>query len=101
MGTERNEDVEEGSDSVKKKSAADIAVYKEILTLQKRCKELVPEIYACFCKAMIDEGYDVETIEKLFTKTQELWNDLVINDEIKGMIDWCEQTTGIELANRS
>lgn len=75
---------------------------KEIEKLKKRLKEAanqnVPELYACFGKVLFDEyKWSPDEIEALFIKTSNLWNDLVQNDNVSGMIDWCEQTTGITL----
>ena len=58
----------------------------------------VPELYACFGKVLFDEyKWSPDEIEALFVKTSNLWNDLVQNDNVSGMIDWCEQTTSITL----
>ena len=78
---------------------------KEVERLKKRLKEAttnnVPELYACFGKVLFDDyKWSADEIESLFNKTSNLWNDLVLNDTIKNMVDWCEQTTGIELRSK-
>lgn len=82
------------------KSKLETMQMQEIARLRKKCNELVPELYACFCKVLYDNGMDAETIEILFNETTNLWNELVEHNEVKNMIDWCEQTTGICLAER-
>lgn len=78
----------------------EIEQMKELARLRKKCNQVVPEIYACICKVLFDNGMDAETIEILFNETTRLWNELVDNDEMSNMIEWCEQTTGICLAER-
>lgn len=75
---------------------------KEIAILKKQLKEeTVPELYACFCKVLIEDyGKTGDEVEELFKKTEDVWNELVENDEIKHMVDWCEATTGISLRGR-
>lgn len=58
----------------------------------------VSQIYACFAKVLMDDyKHTPDYIEKLFIKTQDLWGQLVDEDKIEDMVDWCEKTTGISL----
>ena len=82
------------------KSKIEIQQMKEIARLQKKCNQVVPEVYACICKVLFDNGMDADTIEILFNETTRLWNELVANNDIDSMIEWCEQTTGISLSER-
>lgn len=66
--------------------------------LRKATSQNVPEIYACICKIMIDEYHNsVEDVTELIIRSQGLWNELVENDEVENMVDWCEKTTGVSL----
>lgn len=68
--------------------------------LQNQIKKVVSEIYACFAKALYDEGKDVEYITDLFTRTQELWFECADDTAKENMIKWVEETTGIEVQGR-
>lgn len=72
-----------------------IELAKTKARLEKEIKLVVPEIYACFCKVLYDRGFDPEEIEEIFEKTQKVWNESI--DRMDNMIDWCLETTGIEL----
>lgn len=71
-----------------------IELAKAKARLEKEIKLVVPEVYACFCKALYDRGWNPEDIEDLFCDTQRLWNENL--DMMDNMIDWCLETTGIE-----
>lgn len=80
-----------------------IEQYKALKLQEKELKrvtnENVPEIYACFAKILIDEmGNTAEEVQHLFTRTQELWTELVEHNEVGSMIEWCEKTTGVRLS---
>lgn len=76
-------------------NSAQVALMKQLAKLQKQIKMLVPEIYACFAKALIDQGKDVEEIEDLFVKTQTLWRDNI--DNMDDMITFVMKETGIDV----
>lgn len=76
-------------------NSAQVALMKQLAKLQKQIKMLVPEIYACFAKALIDQGKDVEKIEDLFVKTQTLWRDNI--DNMDDMITFVMKETGIDV----
>ena len=76
-------------------NSAQVALMKQLAKLQKQIKMLVPEIYACFAKALIDQGKGVEEIEDLFVKTQTLWQDNI--DNIDDMITFVMKETGIDV----
>lgn len=81
------------------KNSKDIALYREMARLRKKCNELVPEVYACFAKVLVEEyKWDADQVGELFSQTQRTWNEIVKKDEVSGMIAWCEETTGIKLA---
>lgn len=66
--------------------------------LEEETRNLVPTIYACFCKVLIDDYHNsVEEVESLFARTQEVWNELVESGSTQSMIEWCEEITGVEL----
>lgn len=56
--------------------------------------------YSCICKVLMDKhGWTAEQVAELFEETEDLWNELVENDSIQGMVNWCEETTGVSLRN--
>lgn len=66
--------------------------------LEKATKNNLPELYSCICKVLIDRhGWTADEVAELFEETEDLWNELVENDSIHGMINWCEATTGVAL----
>lgn len=71
------------------------ALIKEYMKLQKAIKQVIPEIYACFAKALYKEGYTADEIEALFAETQSLWQENV--DQMEDMITWVRDTTGIDV----
>lgn len=82
-----------------------IEQYKQVERQKRKLKEAtkqnVPEIYACFCKVLYEDYHHTpEYIQKLFARTQEVWNELVENDSVERMVEWCEKTTGIDLRMR-
>lgn len=73
-------------------------VIAQAARLDKEVSQVVPQVYSCFAKVLIEEKHHTPAyVEKMFIRTQELWDELVQRDEIESMIDWCEQTTGIGL----
>lgn len=68
---------------------------KQLAKLKNETKKIVPEVYACFCKVLYDSGWTPDDIETLFIATQTLWQDNL--DSMDNMIDWCANTTGIEV----
>lgn len=74
---------------------------KELAKLQNRTRTLVPQIYASFCKVLMDENgnykWDAQQVLDLFIQTQDAWTECANNNEIEGMIKWCEEVTGVEL----
>lgn len=84
---------------MKQNKAYIIAQAKALAKLKQLTNNNVPQIYACFCKVLTEKhGYTPEQIAELFRETQDCWNEITERDEIKDMIAWCEQTTGIILA---
>lgn len=77
------------------KNTFQIAQARELAKLQKKVKEIVPEVYACFAKALIEEGRTPEEVGELFAHTQRLWNENV--DNMEDMITWVADTVGIEV----
>lgn len=76
---------------------------KEIERLKMQLKEGITthtaHIYACFCKVLFDSyGWDAEQIAELFSLTDRLWDENL--ERMDSMIDWCEETTGIEIRSR-
>lgn len=75
---------------------------KERKALKEATMSLVPQIYACFAKVLYEDyKHTPAYIEKMFRRTQEVWDELVETDEMDNMIDWCEQSTGILLRTGS
>lgn len=79
-----------------------IEQYKQIEIQKKALHDAtnnnLPELYSCICKVLMDKhGWDAEQVAELFEETEDVWNELVENDSIQGMINWCEQTTGVSL----
>lgn len=73
-----------------------ILVARELARIQKKIKQLIPEIYSCFCFVLYNRGWTAEQIEDLFAETQETWNANA--DRMDTMIEWCEKETGILVA---
>lgn len=73
----------------------DKTVMKQIALLQKKIKNDVAEIYACFAKCLYERGWNGDDIEELFMDTQKTWSENV--DRMGDMIKWCEDTTGISV----
>ena len=85
----------------KAKAEQEKAYEEEKARLRWECNNLVPEIYACFCKVLIEDyGKSDDEVNTLFIRTQEVWNELVNKEEISDMISWCEKTTGMILSER-
>lgn len=81
-----------------KKNQILIEQYKQLQRLKNATRNNIPELYACFAKVLIEDcGMSVEEVEEIFTLTQETWRDLVDNDKMDNMVQWCEETTGISL----
>lgn len=76
-----------------------IEQHKALAKLRKATRQNVAEIYACFCKVLIEDGNTPEEVAELFRKTQDTWNDLVANESISDMVSWCEQVTGVCLVS--
>lgn len=75
-------------------------IEKQKRDLKNATKNNVPEIYACFAKVLIDEYKNTpEEVVTLFARTQEVWTELVQNDSVHTMVEWCEKVTGVKLAN--
>lgn len=79
-----------------------IEAYKAQKIKEKRLEEAtntnVAQIYACFAKVLIEEyKHTPEWVEKLFVRTQICWDEMVQNEEVDSMVDWCEKATGIDL----
>lgn len=72
--------------------------HRQQAVLKKVTNNNVAEIYACFCKVLIEEGNSPEDVVNLFAKTQECWNELVANESIADMVRWCEEITNITLS---
>lgn len=67
---------------------------------QQAIKRNVAEIYACFAKVLIDDYHNTEEeVVSLFARTQEVWNELAESEKIQGMIQWCEEVTGVKLVS--
>lgn len=77
-----------------------IEQHKALARLRKLTNQNVAEIYACFCKVLIEDGNSPEEVAELFSKTQATWQELTERNEIKDMITWCEDVTGVVLAMR-
>lgn len=75
---------------------------KEIAELKKRLASDVQEVYACFCKVLIDTyGWSGEEVTSLFARTQELWNEICDSEEMWSMVKWCEDTTNFSVVGGS
>ena len=72
-----------------------VNLLRDIKILEKRIKQVIPEIYACFAKALYKEGYTSDEIEALFVETQNLWQENV--EQMEDMITWVRETTGIDV----
>ena len=74
------------------------AIEQQKKALERATKNNVPEIYACLCKVLMEKhGMNADDVAIIFYETQELWNELVKNDQAADMITWCEETTGVTL----
>lgn len=73
--------------------------FKELQKLKRRINQVIPEVYACFAKALYDNGMDADDIEALFMQTQELWQENA--ESMDDMIQWVSDTTGIEVRGDS
>jgi len=82
----------------KKSKSYLIEQHKALAKLRKLTNDIVPQIYACFCKVLIENGNTPEDVAELFNRTQIVWNEITESNEIEDMIKWCEATTGITLA---
>ena len=74
------------------------ALIKEYVKLQKAINQVVPEIYACFAKALYELNWTPEEIEALFARTQDLWNENINN--MDDMITYVSKETGIDVRAR-
>lgn len=72
---------------------------KQIARMQKKVKELVPEIYASFVIACDRRGWNAEQIEDLFIETQVILNEYAT--ERGTMVEKAEELTGICLRSEA
>lgn len=71
---------------------------KRIKYLEKQIHLIVPQVYSCFAKVMYEDlKMDADEIEAVFNRTQEVWQESVDNSEVENMIEWCKETTGIDV----
>lgn len=82
----------------KKNNGYNIQMHKQRALLHELTRTNVAQIYACFFKALREYGNSDEDIENLFSRTQEIWNELVDTPEMRDMIQLCESATGVTLA---
>lgn len=76
---------------------------KEIERIKAELQEAIntdtAHIYACFCLALYEHyNWGPDEIEELFCLTNQLWDENL--ERMDSMIEWCEQTTGIEIRSK-
>lgn len=69
---------------------------KLLALMDRKCKEITPEVYACIALALHRKyGWEYEDISDLFAESQEIWNECIQRSE--NMVQMCEMETGIDV----
>ena len=72
---------------------------KLLALMDRKCKEITPEVYACIALALHRKyGWGFKRISDLFAESQEIWNECIQSGEC--MVEMCERETGIDVRNR-
>ena len=72
---------------------------KLLAKLERKCKEITPEVYAAIALALHRRyGWGFKRISDLFAESQVIWNECIQSDE--SMIEMCLKETGIDVQVR-
>ena len=72
------------------------ALNKLLAKLERKCREITPEVYACIALALWRKyGWRFKRISDLFAESQTIWNECIQGD--LNMIQMCLEETGIDV----
>lgn len=75
---------------------ADKNLLKLLAKIERKCKEITPEVYASIAIALHRKyGWGYKRISELFAESQEVWNECIMSEE--SMAEMCERLTGIDV----
>lgn len=69
---------------------------KLLALMDRKCKEITPEVYACIALALHRKyGWGFKRISDLFEESQDIWYECIQSSE--SMVELCEKETGIDV----
>lgn len=78
---------------------ADKNLLKLLAKIERKCREITPEVYASLAIALHRKhGWGFKRISDLFAESQEIWNECIQSGE--SMVEMCEKETGIDVQRR-
>lgn len=72
-----------------------IKLAKKCKLLDKEIKQVTPAVYASIAISMYENNYSVDDINRVFQRSQELWEEHQAAGSVDDMLSGCEEKTGI------